>query len=205
MVLFRLDLGAPDSRQRRCSHGSCDRPAAARSLSAAIEGHTQNAWAANLDGAYVSCSPRYQKVISAPAGEPKLRPPKRRFAASGCCQRLKGSKAAASLPGAASFQRQSSSREETVQHRAAEQSHQTGSGPRTVRQSCVERAAALSLLTSRQSIARWAPCPSTRSRSARGRSCPSRIPVLRGNNRASHESTPSRLMVPASSQQRRPR
>ena len=109
MVLFRLDLGAPDSRQRRCSHGSCDRPAAARSLSAAIEGHTQNAWAANLDGAYVSCSPRYQKVISAPAGEPKLRPPKRWFAASGCCQRLQASKAAASLWGAASFQRQSSS------------------------------------------------------------------------------------------------
>ena len=61
------------------------------------------------DGAHVSCSPRYQKVISAPAGEPKLRPPKRWFAASGCCQRLQASKAAASLWGAASFQRQSSS------------------------------------------------------------------------------------------------
>ena len=157
----------------------------ARRLSVTMEGHTQNALAANwtaLTSSYVSCSPRYQKVISAPAGEPKLRPPKRWFAASGCCQRLQASKAAASLGRAASFQRQSSTREGTVQHRAAEQSHQTGSGPRTVRQSCVERAAALSLLTSRQSIARRARCPSTRSRSARGRSCPSRIVVWQENN-----------------------
>ena len=114
-MLFRLLLlGAPSpgsSARAVASQSWILRQAcgAARRLSVTIERRTQHAFGRSFGVAYVSCSPRYQKVISAPAGEPKLRPPKKWFAASGCCQRLQVSKAAASLWGAASFQRQSSS------------------------------------------------------------------------------------------------